>query len=85
MVHSTINFGTSTTKLCNKKGMIIGNHSYFNHMFSTLSIESCIEEIEKCESIIEKLYIDAGVVRKYKPLRFPYGDKGGVKTIGTLF
>ena len=27
---------------------------------------------------MNKLYKDAGVERKYRPFRFPYGDKGGV-------
>lgn len=61
-----------------KKGMIIGNHSYSHPNFSALSIEDGIAEIEKCEEIIDKLYIDAGIARPCKLYRFPYGDKGGV-------
>lgn len=60
-----------------KKGMIIGNHSYTHPHFSELSFEEGIAEIEKCEEILDKLYKDAGVERKYRPFRFPYGDKGG--------
>lgn len=60
-----------------KKGMIIGNHSYTHPHFSELSLEEGIAEIEKCEDILNKLYKDAGVERKYRPFRFPYGDKGG--------
>lgn len=58
-------------------GMIIGNHSYSHPHFSELSLEEAIEEIEKNEEILDKLYKDAGVERKYRPFRFPYGDKGG--------
>lgn len=58
--------------------MIIGNHSYSHPQFSELSFEDGIKEIEKCEEILNKLYRDAGVERKYRPFRFPYGDKGGV-------
>lgn len=60
-----------------KKGMIIGNHSYSHPHFSELSYEEGIAEIEKCEEVLNKLYKDAGVERKYRPFRFPYGDKGG--------
>lgn len=60
-----------------KKGMIIGNHSYTHPHFSELSLEEGIAEIEKCEEILDKLYKDAGVERKFRPFRFPYGDKGG--------
>lgn len=61
-----------------KNGMIIGNHSYSHPAFSSLSTEECIEEIERCETILNKLYLDAGMERKYRPFRFPYGDKGGI-------
>lgn len=60
-----------------QKGMIIGNHSFTHPHFSELSLDEGIAEIEKCEEVLEKLYKDAGVVRKYRPFRFPYGDKGG--------
>ena len=60
-----------------KSGMIVGNHSYSHPEFSSLTLKQCIEEFEKCEEILERLYKDSGVERKYKPLRFPYGDKGG--------
>ena len=60
-----------------KKGAIIGNHSYSHPFFSKISLEEAIEEIEKNEEILNKLYKDAGVERKYRPFRFPYGDKGG--------
>lgn len=60
-----------------KSGMIVGNHSYSHPAFSALSLDACKEEIEKCEAILDQLYRDAGVIRKYRPFRFPYGDKGG--------
>lgn len=60
-----------------KNGMIIGNHSYSHSAFSTITVEECIGEIEKCEQVLDKLYADSGVERVYKPFRFPYGDKGG--------
>lgn len=60
-----------------KAGMIVGNHSFSHPAFSSLSFEQCINEIEKNEALLDKLYKDAGVERKYRPFRFPYGDKGG--------
>ncbi len=60
-----------------KNGMIVGNHSYSHPAFSSLTWEECIEEIEKCEAILNKLYRDSGVERVFRPFRFPYGDKGG--------
>ncbi len=62
-----------------QKGMLIGNHSYSHPGFSGISMEECVEQIERTEEILDKLYRDAGVERKYKPFRFPYGDKGGDK------
>lgn len=62
-----------------KNGMIIGNHSYSHPAFSSISLEEAIKDIEKCEAVLDKLYADAGVERKYRPFRFPYGDKGSEK------
>ncbi|MBR6525718.1 MAG: polysaccharide deacetylase family protein [Clostridia bacterium] len=60
-----------------KKGFIVGNHSYSHPHFSELTTQQAIEEIEKCEAVLNKLYDDAGVERLWRPFRFPYGDKGG--------
>ena len=57
--------------------MIVGNHSYSHPAFSSLSLEEAKGEIEKSEELLDKLYLAAGVERKYRPFRFPYGDKGG--------
>lgn len=60
-----------------KKGFIVGNHSYSHLHFSELTTQQAIEEVEKCEAVLNKLYCDAGVERTWRPFRFPYGDKGG--------
>ena len=60
-----------------KKGITIGNHSYTHPHFSEISFEEGVKEIEKCESVLDELYKEAGVKREYRPFRFPYGDKGG--------
>ena len=58
-------------------GMIVGNHSNSHPAFSKLSLEEEIQEIERCEDELNRLYDAASVERKFKPFRFPYGDKGG--------
>jgi len=60
-----------------RNGAIIGNHSYTHRHFSELDLAECISEIERQEEQIDLLYKAAGMPRKYKLLRFPYGDKGG--------
>ena len=65
-----------------QKGMIVGNHSYSHPAFSQLSLEDGIADFEKNEAVLDKLYKDAGVERKYRPVRFPYGDKGGANKAG---
>ncbi len=60
-----------------KMGAIIGNHSFSHPHFSELTLTGCFSEIEKQENILNELYQAAGVERKYKLIRFPYGDKGG--------
>lgn len=60
-----------------KKGVIVGNHSYSHPCFNDLSFEQAVEEIQKTEEILDKLYSDAGVERCFRPFRFPYGIKGG--------
>lgn len=60
-----------------KHGMIVGNHSYSHPAFSSLTLEEACREIEETEKLLEQLYARCGVERRYKPFRFPYGDKGG--------
>jgi len=58
-------------------GFILGNHSFSHPPFSQRTLAQCIEEIEKTEFILEDLYKEARVERKWKLIRFPFGDKGG--------
>lgn len=60
-----------------KNGMIIGNHSNSHPAFSSLTLEEAIDEIQQCERMLDQLYRDCGVERRWRPFRFPYGDKGG--------
>ena len=60
-----------------KKGMIVGNHSYTHPHFSELGFDECRNEIDNNEEVLDSFYTKAGVERRYRPFRFPYGDKGG--------
>ena len=60
-----------------KSGMIVGNHSYSHPNFAEIPFEDGIKEIEKTEALLEDIYIRAGIERKYRPFRFPFGSKGG--------
>ena len=58
-------------------GMIVGNHSYSHPAFSEITMAEAEDEIAKNEALLDRLYKDAGVERKYRPFRFPYGNRGG--------
>lgn len=60
-----------------KHGIVVGNHSYTHPNFSKISLEECRAEIDRNEEVLDRFYESAGVERKYRPFRFPYGDKGG--------
>ena len=60
-----------------KHGIVVGNHSYSHPHFSELSFDECVKEIDKNEEVLDRFYEKAGVERKFRPFRFPYGDKGG--------
>jgi len=67
-----------------KKGFVIANHSWSHISFSDLSIQQCIEEIDKTEQLIEELYHKAGVQRSLKLFRYPFGNKGNVRYMSLL-
>ena len=60
-----------------EKGYSLGNHSYSHRRFSTIGFDQIKKEISKTEKIIENLHTEAGVPRRVKVFRFPYGDMGG--------
>lgn len=60
-----------------QQGMIVGNHSFSHPQFSELTREEAISEIERNEEFLDRLYDEAGVERRFRPFRFPYGNKGG--------
>lgn len=60
-----------------KSGIVIGNHSYIHEHFSSMILEECRADIQKAEDLINEVYKAAGMERKYRVFRFPFGDKGG--------
>ncbi|MCR4834543.1 MAG: polysaccharide deacetylase family protein [Butyrivibrio sp.] len=62
-------------------GFVIGNHSYSHPSFSDLTQDEWKREIDENEKVLNYFYSKAGVERKYRPFRFPYGDKGGVNKV----
>jgi mannan endo-1,4-beta-mannosidase len=67
-----------------KRGFVLGNHSYDHPHFSALPIEECLAQIRRTDAIIESIHAEAGVPRRAKYFRFPYGDKGS-RTGGNAF
>lgn len=59
-----------------QKGFVLGNHSYAHKPFGDLSFEKAVQDIERAEAIIDKVYQKADVDRPGKYFRFPYIDRG---------
>ena len=59
-----------------QKGFIIGNHSYSHIPFGELSFKQAIDDIERCETEINRCYAKAEIIRQGKYFRFPYLDRG---------
>lgn len=57
-----------------KSGMIIGNHSYSHCDFSKIDNTVAEQEIGKTDALIDKIHQDAGIERKYRLFRYPYGS-----------
>ncbi len=59
-----------------KHGFVIGNHSYAHKPFGEYTYEQAIDDIEKCDRLIDQAYEQANVTRPGKYFRFPYLDRG---------
>lgn len=60
-----------------KNGFVMGNHSYNHPLFSRITLDECFRQINVTDVLIEAAYEKAGVERRVKVFRFPWGDKGG--------
>jgi peptidoglycan/xylan/chitin deacetylase (PgdA/CDA1 family) len=59
-----------------RRGYIIGNHSYSHPSFETISTDQGFAEIRATDAIIDELHARAGIARRRRYFRFPYGNKG---------
>ncbi|MFT3828810.1 MAG: polysaccharide deacetylase family protein [Opitutaceae bacterium] len=61
-----------------RRGFVIANHSHGHPFFSRIAVDACCDEIRRTDTIIDALYVEAGVPRPAKFFRFPYLDKGAL-------
>lgn len=59
-----------------RSGFEIQNHSWSHPRFSTLPPAEAMDQIDRTESVINRLYREAGIKRPALRFRFPFGDKG---------
>jgi peptidoglycan-N-acetylglucosamine deacetylase len=59
-----------------RRGHIIANHSYSHPHFSEITLEQGFAEIRAGDALVDEVYQRAGIARRYRFFRFPYGDKG---------
>ena len=59
-----------------KRGFVIGNHGYAHKRAVQMSYDAVVEDILKCEDLIDVAYQKASVKRPGKFFRFPYLDRG---------
>jgi peptidoglycan/xylan/chitin deacetylase (PgdA/CDA1 family) len=60
-----------------QRGFMVENHSYSHVRFSTISLNQAQEEIRITDGLLDRLYLKAGVDRRFKLFRFPFLDRGG--------
>jgi len=58
------------------KGFVIANHAYSHQRSSHKEFAWIVEDIERCEALIDDLYSVAHVKRTGKYFRFPHLDRG---------
>lgn len=59
-----------------EKGFVIANHAFSHQRASQMSFADIVQDIEKTQSLIEKLYRATGQVQDRKHFRFPHMDRG---------
>ncbi len=59
-----------------RAGHIIANHTYTHPHCSELTLDQVFAEIRACDAVLDELYQRAGLPRRQRYFRFPYGDKG---------
>ncbi len=59
-----------------QNGFVLGNHGFSHTRASDMKTVDILDEIEKTEALIDKLYGMAGEERKIRTFRFPHMDRG---------
>jgi len=59
-----------------RRGHILANHTLTHPYFSTISLDQAYTEIAQTDAILNSIYEQAGIERRHRFFRFPYGDKG---------
>ncbi|MBI4447630.1 polysaccharide deacetylase family protein [Candidatus Woesearchaeota archaeon] len=59
------------------EGHRFGNHTYSHISCSRVSLERCLDEIQKTDGLLNSIYSEAKKPFEKKLFRFPYGDSGG--------
>jgi len=72
--HLEDNTGSAIRAL--QKGFILANHTYSHQRSSEKDFAWIVEDIERCETLLEEVHAVAGVARKGKYFRFPHVDRG---------
>lgn len=60
-----------------KRGALVGSHTYHHYRLSELDYDTCLQEIDETEVLLDDIHAEAGIAREYRLIRFPYADKGG--------
>jgi peptidoglycan/xylan/chitin deacetylase (PgdA/CDA1 family) len=58
------------------RGQVLGNHGFSHTRFSQLSFDEMVDEIEKTERIIDKIYAALSIEKPGQYFRFPHLDRG---------
>jgi peptidoglycan/xylan/chitin deacetylase (PgdA/CDA1 family) len=58
------------------KGIVLGNHAWSHNRASEKPFEFYTADIQKTETVIDRIYAEAGVPRGRKYFRFPHIDRG---------
>lgn len=67
-----------------RQGHVLANHSWSHPHFSELSWPQALAEVEQTQTVIDDLYLRAGVRQTIKSFRFPYLDPGKGELAGRL-
>ncbi len=59
-----------------ERGFVLGNHTFTHPFLSQLTLDQCIDEIQRTDDLLADLHAQAGIDWTHKTFRFPYMDEG---------